>query len=342
MSHVPDCSFVICVEKGSLEYKALLLILTLRRNWGPWAKLPIYAYSPRKDRQPSDWLKAIYQAYDVTPIYENLNVDFSDYALANKPYAMAHAERNLKSNTLVFLDTDILCWHPPSNFNLGHDIELSLCVDTTKTFASYGPGDSHEAMWNQLYHLGEVTHEPPYVVTHLTRERVRSWWMSSVIPCKREAGLMNEWLKLFRKVAREDIFSPDAGYMREQIVLCVVATRVREKFKELPITHCYPVQNYDYYTRMGFSPEAAALWHYQPFLNRFLRKFAVRIDATPDISGKIVVAERAIEQLRVHYRSMLGLDESFARGWRRRLGVGPRIRRVLGVKKSTDDRARGW
>src|SRR5262245_34444818 len=129
----PNCSFVICVEKGGLEYKALLLILTLRQNWGPWSKVPLYAYAPREGKEPSDWLKEIYRLCDVTPVYQKLNTDFVDYPLANKPIAMAHAERVLTSETLVFLDTDVLCWHPPTHFNLSNHIDLSLCVDGTKT-----------------------------------------------------------------------------------------------------------------------------------------------------------------------------------------------------------------
>src|SRR5215469_3947656 len=97
MQQQPDCSFVICVEKGGLEYKALLLILTLRQNWGIWSSLPIYAYSPRAGKEPSDWMKAVYEQYNVRPIYETLNIDYADYPLANKPIAMAHAERALKS-----------------------------------------------------------------------------------------------------------------------------------------------------------------------------------------------------------------------------------------------------
>src|SRR5262245_60587110 len=50
--------------------------------------------------------------------------------------------------------------------------------------------DRYEPMWQKLYELAGLTHEPPYVVTHLTGERVRSWWISSVILCRRGAGVM--------------------------------------------------------------------------------------------------------------------------------------------------------
>ena len=118
MEHGSDCSIVICVEKGSLEYKALLLILTLRKNWPLWSSVPIYAYSPRAGKGPSDWLKAVYEQYDVRPIYEHLNIEYADYPLANKPIVMAHAERTVRSKFLVFLDTDILCWREPKYFRV--------------------------------------------------------------------------------------------------------------------------------------------------------------------------------------------------------------------------------
>lgn len=342
MSEAPDCSFVICVEKGSLEYKALLLILTLRRNWGPWANLPLYAYSSRKGREPSDWLKAIYELYNVTPVYEVLNTDFIGYPLANKPLAMAHAEAVLRSEFLVFLDTDILCWLPPTHLSLPDGAALSMCVCGTKTVASSGPGDPYEPMWRSLYRLAGMTDEPPYVRTHLTGERVHSWWVSSVIPCRREAGVMSQWLDFFLRVAREDCFPPEAYYLREQISLDVVAAKMSQQFIELPISHNYPVQNFDHYTRKGLPPESAILWHYQPFLNKFFRSFAKRIDAAPSISGKIVEAETSIEMLWNRHPSLIGLDESQFQAWRRKLHIGPRIRRALGMAKPTDDRVMKW
>jgi len=341
MEQRPDCSFVICVEKGSLEYKALLLILTLRKNWGIWSSLPIYAYSPRAGKEPSPWLQAFYEQYDVRPIYERLNIEYADYPLANKPVVMAHAERTLTSKLLVFLDTDIVCWREPKYFALSDQYDLSLCVDTTKTVSSSGPGDPYDQMWKRLYELAGTTNEP-YVVTHLTSQRVRSWWMSSVIPSRRECGLMQRWLDLFKKALREDFFAPEANYLREQMTLCAVAAGVYERFLELPLSHNYPVQNYDYYSGKGTSPELAILWHYQPFLNRFFKSFAAQIDGSPTLAEKISIAESTIAALRDNYSSMIGLDETFLQKWRRELWVGPRLRRALGVAKPNDKQAMEW
>src|SRR5262245_11496741 len=337
----PDCSFVICVEKGSLEYKALLLILTLRKNWGAWSSIPIYAYSPRPGKEPSDWLQAVYEQYEVRPVYEHLNIEYTDYPLANKPVVMAHAERTLTSKFLVFLDTDIVCWREPKCFALPDQYDLSLCVDTTKTVSSSGAGDPYDPMWKRLYELAGTRNEH-YVVTHLTNQRVKSWWMSSVVPCRRDCGLMNRWLDVFKRALREDFFVPEARYLREQMTLCVIAAGVYERFLELPISHNYPVQNYNYYSGKGTSPDVAILWHYQPFLNKFFSSFAAQIDASPSLTEKISIAESSIAVLRRNYPSLIGLDETFFQKWRRELRVGPRLRRALGVPKPGDSQSMEW
>jgi hypothetical protein len=335
----PDCALVICVEKGSLEYKALLLILTLRKNWGVWSSLPIYAYSPRAGKEPSAWLQAVYEQYNVRPVYETLNIEYVDYPLANKPIAMAHAEQTLESKFIVFLDTDILCWREPTHLALPEQYDLALCVDTTKTVASSGPGDRYDRMWMRLYELAGTTNEP-YVVTHLTNQRVRSWWMSSVIPSRRECGLMQRWLDLFKKALREDFFVSEAAYLREQMTLCAVAAGLYDRFLELPISHNYPVQNYDYYSSKGTAPELAVLWHYQPFLNKFFKSFADQIDRSHSVARKISIAESAIDALRNDFPSMIGLDETFLQRWRRELRVGPRLRGALGIAKPNDEPAK--
>jgi hypothetical protein len=338
MEQRPDCSFVICVEKGSLEYKALLLILTLRKNWGVWSSLPIYAYSPRAGKEPSGWLQAVYDQYNVRPVYEQLNIEYADYPQANKPIVMAHAERTLTSKFLVFLDTDILCWREPKYFALPDQYDLSLCVEGTKTASSSGPEDPYDQMWKRLYELAGATSEP-YVVTHLTSQRVRSWWLSSVVPSRRACGLMNRWLDVFKRALREDLFVPEAHYFRDQMTLSAVAVGMYERFLELPISHNYPIQSYDYYSGKGASPDLAILWHYQPFLNKFFRSFAAQIDASTSLTEKISIAESAIAALRRNYPSMIGQDETFLQKWRRELRLGPRLRRALGVPKPGDKQA---
>lgn len=333
MTHAEDCpAIVVCVEPGLLEYKALCLILSLRENWGRWANVPIYAYSPRPGRCVSRWLLHAYDKYEVTPIVEALNTDYADYPLANKPICMADAEGRLGHSTLIFLDSDIICWHEPLLFDLPEGKDLALVVDGTKSVASNGPGDKYEEMWQSLYKLAQVTSEP-YVKTLLTDELVRGWWGSGVIVARRQAGVMAQWLSVFKAALQQVNFLPAAMYLREQMTLCAVVAATYDRFVELPVGYNYPVQNHKHYRSRGVPPEAAVLWHYQPFLNKAFRKFSVRLDSVATLAGKCAEAHLFIADLEKNYPRRIGRDESMLRRIRRRLELGPRLRRLLGAER---------
>ena len=69
------------------------------------------------------------------------------------------------------------------------------------------------------------------------------------------------------------------------------------------------------------------------------KRFAVEIDEAPTLTGKISKAEYAVSALRQDYASMIGLDETLFRKWRRELRLGPRLTRALGIAKSSDKQA---
>jgi hypothetical protein len=317
---------VICVERGSLEYKALCLVLTLRGNWGAWSNTPVYSYSPREGRGISAWLATIFQAYGVTIVEEPINTKYYDYPLANKPLCMAHAERQKRHDLLVFLDSDVLCWREPTDFALAEGKNLGIVMDTTKSAATAGPGDVNAPMWEQLFELVGAK-EIPWVTTTLSQERVKAWWGTSV---RAEAGLMGEWLDIFERAFETVSFRPQANYLREQMTLCALAAREHEHVQDMSVGHNFPVQNHKAFMQRGIDARDAVLWHYQPYLNKAFRKFAERLDSISSVAAKEKAARAFIEDLRVNYPRRIGLDEPFHAELRRRLRLGPRIRSLLG------------
>lgn len=331
-----EIAIVCCIEKGGLEYKGLCMILSLRKNWGKWKDVPIYAYCPREGKMVSDWLQEIYRKNNVVLVNEVLNKKYIDYPLANKPLSMAHAEKTLAKEFLFFLDSDIFCWNEPGLHSFPGTKDLAMVVDGTKTVASSGVDDfEYELMWRELYQLLGVQNEP-YVKTLLTDEYVRGWWSSGVIGCRRSAGLMNQWLSFFLQAIDEISFVPQAHYLREQMTLCVIAAHAYEKFYELPVSYNYPVQNHYHYSSRGTSPEEAVLWHYQPYMNKAFRKFQTRLDKIKDVDRKIEYAENFIVSVKNNYPKHLGLDESLLTKYRKRLSIGPRLRKMIGKQKPTD------
>lgn len=319
---------VMCIEKGSLEYKGLCLLVTLRRYWTSFKDVPIYIYSPRQGKEVSPWLVEAIEKLGAIHVPVPLNEKYHDYPLANKPISMAHAEELSDCEYLIFLDSDILCWRDPMLFQLPADKDLAMTVDTTKAVASSGASDPYDHVWMDLYKKAGVSEEI-YVTTSLTDERVRCWMGSGVIIARRSAGLMKKWMELFNAAMSTTPFAQEMTYLREQMTISALAASVWPRFLELPITYNYQVQNYDHFTRRGNSPEDAILWHYQPYFNKAFRKFSERLDKIPAVGNKIHEAEKFSEKLRTNYKKMIGLDESWIMKLRSRLKIRTRARNLL-------------
>lgn len=332
-----DARFIICVESGLLEYKALCLILTLRRNAGRWKDLPIVVYSPRPGRHVSAWLKSICLDYSVSIVEDDLNVHYPDYPLANKPLAMADAEARFSEEMLIFLDSDILVRGEPLEFSLSDMYCLAAVPDADKSVASTGAGDELDVMWLKLYELAGVT-EHHFLETTLSRQRVRAWWCSGVVACRRSSGIMREWLEVFEKSFSErNLFVARASYLREQMAFSATAARHMKRMRNLPPAYNYHVQNYDKYIQIfGLGAEKATLWHYQCYLDKAFVRFKSRLDSSRSTEERIQTAWRFIDQLECNYRRMIGKNEPWYTSLRRRLRLGVRVRKVLGMVKSTD------
>lgn len=330
-------TFAACVEPGPhrLEYKAVALFLTIRRNMGALSGATVRAYAPRPGRGVAPWLREMMEHLGIDYVDAPLNAAHADYPLANKPLALAHAEETSATDFVCFLDTDILAWREPRAFLLDDGIDIALIPDTTKTTASSGPGDPFEEYWMKLYELVGATARP-FVTTTLTEERVRGTWNSGVVPLRRSAGIAGHWREAMLRLLADDFAPPQASYLRENNVLSALAAAHWDRFRELPVAYNYPVQNWDTMTPRGTAPEDAVLWHYQPFFDKTFRRFAARIDAAASLEKRLALTESLVADLRTSYRKRIGVDETLAQSLRRRLRVGPRLRALLGRAKATD------
>jgi hypothetical protein len=327
---------VICVEPGLLEYKALCLVLTFRKNAGRWKDLPIIAYSPRQGRRISPWLKEIFAQQDVTIVEEGINRDYPDYPLANKPLVMRDAETRFPQELVIFLDSDILVWAAPDDLELEPSKNLGMVIDADKSVASAGPGDEFDPMWMALYSLAGV-HDPHYVHTTLGRDKVRGWWCSGVIASRRSAGLMAEWASVFEQSMKADIFVPRAEYMREQMTFSAMATCHFGDVSSLSPRYNYHVQSVDKYLQVHqLPPESAVFWHYQCYLDKAFVNFKKHLDRLGDSQSRTQHAQDFIAKLRARHRRMIGLNETRLASLRRRLRLGVRLRKLLGRPKATD------
>jgi hypothetical protein len=273
--------------------------------------------------------------FEVKLIDEPLNAAHADYPLANKPLALAHAERHADTEFVTFLDTDILAWREPTAFLLDEATDIALVTDGTKTTASAGPGDPFEEYWMRLYALVGATARP-FVTTTLTGERVRGSWNSGVIALRRSAGIAAQWRDAMLRMLEDDFAPRAASYLRENNLLSAVAAARFDRMRELSIAYNYPVQNWDQMTAKGIVPEEAVLWHYQPFFDKAYARFAPRIGAARTLNERLALTERLSDDLRRNYRRRIGIDETWLQSIRRRARIGPRVRKLMGRPRPGD------
>ena len=191
----------------------------------------------------------------------------------------------------------------------------------------------------RMYDLVGATARP-FVTTTLTDEYLRGTWNSGVVPLRRSARIARHWRDTMVEMLEHDFAPREASYLRENNLLSALAVAHYDRYRELSVVYNYPVQNWDRMTAKGVAPDAAVLWHYQPFFDRTFRKFAGRIDRARTLRERLALTEKLVDDLRRNYRNRIGTDEPFIRSLRRRLRLGPRLRKLLGRAKATD--AQAW
>ncbi len=337
MAIAPSITFAICVEPGRsrLEYKAAALLHSMRRNTGIFTSAAIWAYSPRPGIRVADWCRELLDHFEVRLIEDPLNAANANYALANKPLALAHAEEHSTTEYVVFLDSDILAWKPPVDLLLPTGVDMALVVDGTKTTASAGQGDPYEDYWDKMYALVGATARP-FVTTTLTKERVRGTWNSGVVPLRRSAGIARQWRDAMLRMLAEDFSPRAASYLRENNLLSALAAARWDHFRELSIVYNYPVQSWRSLAYTGLAPSDAVLWHYQPFFDKTFVAFAERMGRTSGLAARLTATAKLVDDLRINYKRRVGLDETWLRSLRRRARLGPRWRALIGRPKVSD------
>src|SRR5262245_48976011 len=95
-------AFVACVESGYLENQTMLLCRSIRKYAGKYRDAPIYTFQPRVGTEVNNATLAVLNDLGVIHDTRPLNVEFYNYAIANKILCCAWAEENLDQDTLVF------------------------------------------------------------------------------------------------------------------------------------------------------------------------------------------------------------------------------------------------
>ncbi len=231
---------VICTEKGSLENTSKLLVSTLRKFGGALKDLPIISYQPRKGFPISQSTKKFFEQNKVEHRGIELNTDFVDYPLANKPLACAYHEQNSNAEQILFLDSDVLILNEPTQFLELGDADVMLRTVGFKNIGSSGPNDKTHYYWQNLYELFGV--KAQRMVTSLNdQQEILEYYNTGHILSKRSTGLFSQWAENFRKACADGVEPPESHFYLEQSIFGATVSQLELEVKLFGTSYNYPV-----------------------------------------------------------------------------------------------------
>jgi len=254
---VTSLAFVACVEPGSLEEKARLLVRSIRRFAGAHRDAPIHTFAPRAGRAVGEATRAFFAAYGVTHHDELLNADFDDYAIGNKIFAAARAEEIAREDVVVFVDTDTVILAEPRELELRGGADIGVrpvefhrwgerdSEEYRRTHhlrvSSAGDGDRGDDYWLRMYDLLGVRARP-FVETSCDRVRIRAYANSGLVAARRDAGLFGQWKRDFLALAAAGHrpANGDMHYM-DQLSLAATLARAWTRARILDGRYNYPI-----------------------------------------------------------------------------------------------------
>ena len=231
---------VICTERGYLESMSKLLISSLREFGGKFRDVPIFSYQPRKELEISSETIAFFEKNNVEYIDLELNKDFCDYPLANKPLVCAHRETNTSAEILIFLDSDVFFLHEPKEFtNLGNADVILRPVDI-ENIGAKNSQDNNAGYWDSLYKLLNVKTRRK-VSTTVTNESIWEYYNSGHIVTFTKNNLFKTWKENFIKVMDAGITPNDGLTFVEQSVFSATVSQMELKVKPFSKQYNYPI-----------------------------------------------------------------------------------------------------
>src|SRR5262245_61681673 len=170
-----DFAFLFCVEPGSLEPKARLLVESIRRWGGRAGRAPIFAYQPRGTDALAPETHWLFERLHVEHRAGSFNRDDAENPYANKVHACAHLARSSSCSVIAFLDTDTVLLNEPTALMIEAGTELAVTPVVKKYAGTSGRrSDVNDPLWRRLYAAAGVE-PPPFVHTVYDGARIRAY-----------------------------------------------------------------------------------------------------------------------------------------------------------------------
>jgi len=235
-------SLFIITEKGRLEGESKLLIDSIRQFGGRLKDVSIYSYQPRQGFEVSKSTIEFFEKHQVNFIDLPLNQKHADYPLANKIYTCAHAEQNLQSDTIIFMDSDSVVWKEPSAFYEMNDYEIAMTPVFRKLSLAVQQEDENYAYWQRLQSVLKFPFNQ-YVQTVVDNQKVLSYYNSGLMVTKRSSSFFQAALSNFERLLKEDASFFKNRFLEQSNFTATILSEGL-KLKQLGKGYNYPLKHH--------------------------------------------------------------------------------------------------
>jgi len=252
------------------------MVESLRRWGGAFAAAPVYAVSARYDAPLSPATHENFKRFDVRYVNLPSKTPYSWFKYYNKPVALAAVEAAADTETIAWLDSDILIVDQPEAFLLEQGIDFAACP-SVKEMGTCGPGDPFEPIWRaNCRSLGIDIEALPWVVSKPDNHRMRVYWNSGVFVYRRSTEFGREFLKTCTRLMDAKNSTTAKGFsisINEMGAVGLAMHTLGLKWRELPTSHNYHI-NWRTHAQMYYEQDlrAAKIIHYHDSMFPFFWK----------------------------------------------------------------------
>jgi hypothetical protein len=237
-----ELTFVFCVDSGIYESMAVRAVESLRRFGGRFADCDVIALTtrigPPLARSTRDQLADL----NVRTVFRpHLRHDW--FPWMGKVWAAVDGARLASTQTVAYVDCDVLFLGEPAAFSLADDVDLAAAFPDSGIVGTTGPGSLYESAWERACKaLGLSVDDLPWVDARDGSGRIRFYVNAGVFVFRTRSNLPEKWLECTELLFRH---RADFGTWREQfyeqVALGLAAIRDGIPFAELPYSHNFGV-----------------------------------------------------------------------------------------------------
>jgi hypothetical protein len=258
------------------------MIESLRRWGGDFANVPVFAITPRRGPALLSGTLKAFKRLNVRYLYKTVRTPYSWFQFYNKPLCLSIAEELADTETVAWLDSDMLIVGEPEALRLEAGVDFAACV-SSKEMGTCGRGDAFEPLWQtNCRALGIDIESLPWLVSEPEGARIRLYWQGGIFVYRTFTKFGRSHLNICTQLmdARNRPAVSFSIGINEMSAIGFAMHLMRLKWRMLPYSHNYDInwRRPDWHRHDEF--HMARIIHYHDsMLPYFWDKFLQHVDA---------------------------------------------------------------